>query len=46
MKLGVFAVLFGNKTLEETLSYLSSLGVQTVEIGAGGNPGKDHCNPK
>lgn len=45
MKLGVFAVLFGNKTLEETLSYLSSLGVQAVEIGAGGNPGKDHCNP-
>lgn len=46
MKLGVFAVLFGNKTLEETLAYLSSLGVQAVEIGAGGNPGKVHCNPK
>ncbi len=46
MKLGVFAVLFGNKTLEETLSYLSSLGVQAVEIGAGGNPGKHHCDPK
>ena len=46
MKLGVFAVLFGNKTLEETLAYLSSLGVQAVEIGAGGNPGKHHCDPK
>lgn len=46
MKLGVFSVLFGNKTLEETLSYLSSLGVQAVEIGAGGNPGKAHCDPK
>lgn len=46
MKLGVFTVLFDNKTLEETLSYLSGLGVQAVEIGAGGNPGKVHCNPK
>ncbi|NLI90461.1 MAG: sugar phosphate isomerase/epimerase [Epulopiscium sp.] len=46
MKLGVFAVLFGNQSLEETLKYLSSLGVQTAEIGAGGNPGKDHCDPE
>jgi sugar phosphate isomerase/epimerase len=32
--------------LDETLSILTSLGVHTVEIGAGGYPGKAHCNPE
>ncbi len=44
MKLGVFTVLFSNKPFEQTLSYLSNLGVQAVEIGTGGYPGKAHCN--
>jgi len=44
MKLGVFTVPLHNKTLEETLQYLSGLGVQTVEIGAGGYPGSKHLD--
>ena len=45
MKLSVLANLYGAKTLDETLKILSGLGVHTVEIGAGGYPGKAHCNP-
>jgi len=45
MKLGVMTVLFGNKTVEETFKYLSESGVQAVELGAGGYPGKAHANP-
>lgn len=45
MKLGVFTVLLADKSLEETLSYLSSIGVQMVEIGTGGYPGTSHANP-
>ena len=44
MKLGVLTVPLYAKTLEETLQYLSSLGVQTVELGAGGYPGAGHLN--
>ncbi len=46
MKLSVLANLYGKKTLDETLSILTGLGVHTVEIGAGGYPGKAHCNPE
>ena len=46
MKLSVLANLYGTKSLDETLSILSTLGVTTVEIGAGGYPGKAHCNPE
>ena len=45
MKLGVFSVLLGAQPLEEALKYLSGLGVQMVEIGAGGYPGTAHANP-
>ena len=45
MKLSVLANLYGTKTLDETLKILTGLGVHTVEIGAGGYPGKAHCNP-
>ena len=45
MKLGVFTVLLASKTLEETLEYLSSIGVQMVELGTGGYPGNSHANP-
>ena len=45
MKIGVFAVLFGDKTLDETLNILQNQGVQMIEIGCGGFPGKAHCNP-
>jgi len=45
MKLGVFSVLLGGKSLKEALLYLADAGVQAVEIGAGGYPGKAHANP-
>lgn len=45
MKLSVLANLYGKKPLDEALSIISGLGVHTVEIGAGGYPGKDHCDP-
>lgn len=45
MKLCVLANLYGSKTLDETLCRLRSLGVEAAEIGAGGYPGKAHCNP-
>ena len=45
MQLSVLANLYGAKSLEETLKILTDLGVYTVEIGAGGYPGKAHCDP-
>ena len=45
MRIGVFAVLFGNKPFEETLDYLKELGVGAIEIGTGAYPGTAHCNP-
>lgn len=45
MKLGVLTVATYDKTLEEAAEYLSSLGVQTLEIGTGGCPGNTHLNP-
>ncbi|ETP69779.1 xylose isomerase [Planococcus glaciei] len=44
MKLGVFTVLFSEKSLEETLGYVSSKGIEAVELGTGGYPGNAHCN--
>ncbi|MFD1426915.1 sugar phosphate isomerase/epimerase family protein [Kroppenstedtia sanguinis] len=46
MKLGVFAVLFGDKSLEEALDYIAESGLETVEIGTGGFPGDRYCNPQ
>jgi sugar phosphate isomerase/epimerase len=45
MKIGVFAVLFGNKPFEETLDYVVDLGLEAVEIGTGAYPGNAHANP-
>ena len=44
MKVGVFTVILRSIKLEQVLDYLCSLGVQSVEIGAGGYAGTDHCN--
>lgn len=43
MKVGVFTVILASKQLEEALDYLAGLGVQAVEIGAGGYAGTAHC---
>ena len=45
MKLGVFAVLFGQKGLEEALDTIKDAGLQMVEIGTGGYVGNAHCKP-
>ena len=45
MKLGVLAALYGALSLEEMLAKLKALDVEAVEIGAGGYPGKSHCDP-
>jgi len=45
MDVGVLTVPYSGKTLDETLKYLSGLGVKYVEIGTGGFPGKAHANP-
>ena len=38
------ANLFGDKSLDETLKLVKSLGIDWVEIGCGGYPGKSLCN--
>lgn len=45
MKLGVLTVPLYDLSLEETLKYLHGLGVQAVELGCGGSPGKKHLDP-
>lgn len=44
MKLCVLTVPYSALTLEETLKKLSDMGVQAVELGAGGYPGNAHLN--
>ena len=46
MKLSVFAVLLAAKPFDEACKYLAEAGVQAVEIGCGGYPGKAHCDAK
>ena len=46
MKLGVFTTLLSNLSLEESLKYFTSLGIEMVEIGCGGYPGNAHANPE
>ena len=43
MKVGVFSVVLGALKLEPTLDYLAGLGVQAIELGAGGYAGSTHC---
>src|SRR6266567_3418110 len=43
MKVGVFSVILGALKLEQTLDYLAGLGVQAIDLGAGGYAGTDHC---
>ena len=45
MKLGVFTVVFGAVKFEQALDYITSVGVEAVEIGCGGYVGDAHCKP-
>ncbi|MDF2487328.1 MAG: Xylose isomerase domain protein barrel [Herbinix sp.] len=45
MKLGTFTVVLGDMSLDKACEFLSKKGVQTVEIGCGGYPGRAHCDP-
>lgn len=46
MKLSVFSVLLSAMPLDEACAFLQKQGVQAIEIGCGGFPGKAHCDPK
>lgn len=46
MKLGVMNPVLYSMSLEDAVKYLSGIGVQTIEIGAGGYPGKKHVDAK
>ncbi|MBQ3225634.1 MAG: sugar phosphate isomerase/epimerase [Clostridia bacterium] len=45
MKLGVMNPVLNSYQFEEALKYLSDLGVDMIEIGAGGYPGDAHLKP-
>ena len=44
MKISVVSSILGDYTLEESLKYLSGLGVDSFELGVGGYPGKAHAD--
>jgi sugar phosphate isomerase/epimerase len=44
MKLGVFTVLFQDKSLPEMLMAVRQLGLEAIEVGTGGYPGNNHCD--
>ncbi|PLT29645.1 sugar phosphate isomerase/epimerase family protein [Peribacillus deserti] len=44
MKLGVFTVLFADKSFEEMLDIVKESGLHAVEIGTGCYPGNSHCD--
>ena len=46
MNLSVMSPVLNQMSLEEALAYLSSLGVDSIELGAGGYPGKAHMDAK
>ena len=44
MKISVVSGILGDYSLEESLKYLSGLGVDEFELGVGGYPGKAHAD--
>lgn len=44
MKLGAFLSAFGDKTFDEALSYIESIGVEAYELGCGGFAGTKHAD--
>lgn len=45
MELSVMSPVLQNLDLDQALAYLHSLGVDSLELGAGGYPGKAHMDP-
>ena len=45
MKLSVLSNLYGDRPLADVLAHFRDLGVEKIEIGCGGYPGKAHCDP-
>ncbi|MEG2315495.1 MAG: sugar phosphate isomerase/epimerase [Clostridia bacterium] len=45
MKLSVFNPVLAGQPFEAAMKYLADSGVQAVEVGCGGFPGKAHCDP-
>lgn len=45
MKLGALTVPLYDRSAEEAFAWLHQRGVQTLELGTGGFPGKTHCDP-
>src|SRR5215467_1616070 len=43
MKVGVFTPLLSQLPLDQVLTKLKSLGINTVELGTGNYPGDAHC---
>ncbi len=46
MKLGVLTNLYAKLPFEEALKKFKALGIEELEIGCGGYPGSDHCDPR
>ena len=44
MKLGTLTVALGDLPFDQACKFLAERGVQMVEIGCGGFPGKAHCD--
>ena len=45
MEISIFSVVYKDLPLEETLDRIQAKGISSVEVGAGGFIGKEHCNP-
>jgi len=46
MKVGVFAVLFSDRSLSDALEYIANVGLEAVELGCGNYPGDAHVPVK
>ncbi len=46
MKIGVFNPALANMSFADCCKFLADHGVQAIEIGCGGFPGKAHCDPE
>lgn len=46
MKLGVLTNLFGGESFDSALAKFEKLGIEAVEVGCGGYPGRAHADPK